>query len=57
MKRSAFDFSQVHIARAFLCYLLLFDSLLVVYEGLCGEISKFFADRPTDDRLTDKTIA
>ena len=33
------DFSQVHID----CYLLLFDSILMVYEGLCGEISIFFA--------------
>ena len=33
--------------RAVFCYLLLFDSLLMVYEGLCGKISIFF--RLTDD--------
>ena len=31
--------------RAVFCYLLLFDSLLMVYEGLCGK--NFF--RLTDD--------
>ena len=32
--------------RAVFCYLLLFDSIWMVFEGLCGEISFF---RVTDD--------
>ena len=42
VKRSAFDFSQVHIEQLFFGYLLLFDSFSMVYEGICGEISIFF---------------
>ena len=39
-KRSALtSVRQVHIEQGcFFCYLLLFDSLSVVYEGLCGKI-------------------
>ena len=40
------DFSQVHIEA--ICYC--FDSLLMVYEGLCGKIS---TDRQTDRQTTD----